>query len=60
MDMKDKYLLSQNVVPFLGDMRAEFRVSTVAVFDGVSSKRVNDQCIGVSPAISDQMDGLTG
>ena len=51
VDMKDESVLPQTVIPFLGDVWAELRVSAIRDFDGVSSQNARDQCIGLRHAI---------
>lgn len=51
VDMKDETVLPQSVIPFLGDVWAEVRVSAIRDFDGVSSQNAGDQCIGLRHAI---------
>ena len=38
VDMKDETVLPQTVIPFLGDVWAELRVSAIRDFDGVSPR----------------------
>ena len=58
--MKDKTMLLQIVVPFLGDVRAEAGVATIGVFDGVYSQHAGYQRIGIRLAIRNQVDTLAG
>ena len=51
VDMKDETVLPQSVIPFLGDVWAEVRVSAIRDFDGVSSQNAGDQCIGLRHTI---------
>ena len=51
VDMKDETVLPQSVIPFLGDVWAEVRVSAIRDFNGVSSQNAGDQCIGLRHAI---------
>ncbi len=60
VDMKDETVLPQTVIPFLGDVWAELRVSAIRDFDGVSSQNARDQCIGLRHAIRNQMYCLAG
>lgn len=51
VDMKDETVLPQSVIPFLGDVWAEVRVSAIRDFNGVSSQNAGDQCIGLRHTI---------
>jgi len=51
VDMKDETVLPQSVIPFLGDVWAEVRVSAIRDFNGLSSQNARDQCIGLRHTI---------
>ena len=51
--MKNKNMLPQIGVPFLGDVGAEVRVAAVGVFDGVPTQHAGYQRISIRLAIRD-------